>query len=156
MCICIDVFQHLIWSFYFRFRMGNDRKEVECTVCSERLQVKSKADLQRHWERKHKVRLDRGETPSSRIQRWPRGSKRRSQPSLSSPSEIVEIKMWICIPKYWFTLFCRENFLSQIYALFGVPFTGLKNMVAYQKWQLSGMLTSYQKLVKSPAHHSKV
>ena len=48
--------------------------------------------------------------------------------------------MWICIPKYWFTLFCREKFLSRIYALFGVPFTGLKNMVAYQKWQLSGML----------------
>ena len=28
--------------------------------------------------------------------------------------------------KYWFTLFCRKKFLSQIYALFGVPFTGLK------------------------------
>ena len=48
--------------------------------------------------------------------------------------------MWICIPKYLFTLFCREKFLSQIYALFGVPFTGLKNMVAYQKWQSSGMV----------------
>ena len=48
--------------------------------------------------------------------------------------------MWICIPKYWFTLFCREKFLSRIYALFGVPFTGLKNVVAYQQWQLWGML----------------
>ena len=47
--------------------------------------------------------------------------------------------MWSCIPKYWFTLFCRKKFLSRIHALCGVPFTGLKNMVAYQKWQIWGM-----------------
>ena len=29
--------------------------------------------------------------------------------------------------------FVAMLFLSQIYALFGVPFTGLKNLVAYQK-----------------------
>ena len=34
-------------------------------------------------------------------------------------------------------------FLSQIYAFFGVPFRGLKNMVAYQKWQIWGMPWSW-------------
>ena len=35
--------------------------------------------------------------------------------------------------------FVARQFLSRIYAFFGVPFRGLKNMVAYQKWQIWGM-----------------
>ena len=35
--------------------------------------------------------------------------------------------------------FVAMLFLSRIYALFGVPFTGLKNLVLYQKLQIWGM-----------------
>ena len=38
-----------------------------------------------------------------------------------------------------FTLFCRKEIFVAINALFGVLFTGLENMVVYQKWQISGM-----------------
>ena len=48
--------------------------------------------------------------------------------------------MLICIPKYWFTLFCRETiFVANSLTFLAYLFSGLKNMVVYQKWQLSGM-----------------
>ena len=42
-------------------------KYVECTACGLQLQVRSKYDLQRHWETKHKDRLDKNEKPTSKI-----------------------------------------------------------------------------------------
>ena len=42
-------------------------KDVECTACGLQLQVRSKYDLQRHWETKHQDRLNKGEKASSRI-----------------------------------------------------------------------------------------
>ena len=40
---------------------------MECTACGLQLQVRSKYDLQRHWETKHKDRLDKNEKASSRM-----------------------------------------------------------------------------------------
>ena len=43
--------------------------EVECTACGSRFQVKGKGtyEVQRHWDIKHKDRLSKGETASSRM-----------------------------------------------------------------------------------------
>ena len=38
-----------------------------------------------------------------------------------------------------YAVLSRGNFCREFTHFFGVPFTGLKIMVAYQKWQISGM-----------------
>ena len=38
-----------------------------------------------------------------------------------------------------YAVLTRDDFCREFTHFFGVPFTGLKNMVAYQKWQLSGI-----------------
>ena len=38
-----------------------------------------------------------------------------------------------------YAVLSRCNFCRKFTHFFGVPFTGLKNMVAYQKWQIWGM-----------------
>ena len=43
----------------------------------------------------------------------------------------------------------RCNFRREFTHFFGVPFTGLKNMVAYQKWQIWGMCISFQNMIDS-------
>ena len=62
---------------------------------------------------------------------------RRSHSSLSSPNACWSswnIKMWICVPKHWYlvntvyTVLAQHNFCHKFTQLFGVPFTGLKNM----------------------------
>ena len=42
--------------------------------------------------------------------------------------------------------FVVMQFLSRIYALFGVPFTGQINMVAYRKWQIWGMPPAWKNI----------
>ncbi len=39
-----------------------------------------------------------------------------------------------------YAVLTRDNFCRKFTHFFGVPFTGLKNMVAYKKLQLSGMI----------------
>ena len=47
-----------------------------------------------------------------------------------------------CIPEYQFTLFCGEaNFCRKFMHFFCKLSNGLKDEVAYQKWQIWGMLT---------------
>ena len=55
--------------------------------------------------------------------------------------------MWILLPNIYLQCFAGRKFLSQVDALFGGLFTGSKNVVVYQKWQIWGMMAEFPVLL---------
>ena len=83
----------------------------------------------------HHVRHLNQKNAPTKITKYAIWMKRIHQPKIKNVNLYSKILIYAVLSR---GKFCRE-----FTHFFGVPFTGLKNVVAYQKWQLSGMASGW-------------